>query len=363
MRFKPRSRRFSLAGQGRYVFKTQDPLSTGTRPRRAARALALCACCSGGLWAISGKGSCASITGREAHPGDGTPATVRNRSATTCPHTNAGRHDRWPVINRNRVRGGLTHMQAPQIRPGIPAGYRRGLLQCARPVNQRQMPHILRSVAGSRRWRMTKGLLACRRSRPESSNRPRARRGDSGRCGRRLCAALGRAGRVPPGLWPRTPASPSAAEPSIAARFERPESTVRRWLRAAREPHAEWLYRRGVDYRPQRPGLVVDRLLRSRAALGRSAVAAAQLRFGFRRALPRPASPVTMQTKPALLMPDDRHSADPAVTFAGGFTRGERSGWLSGARAGGADMPRFTAPDNNVTEVRAKRQKSGPLRR
>src|SRR6476646_9671641 len=109
---------------------------------------------------------------------------------------------------------------------------------------------------------------------------------------------------------------------SIAASFERPESTVRRWLRAAREPHAQWLYRRGVDYRPQRPGPVVDRLLRSRAALGRSAVAAAQLRFGFRRALPRPASPVTMQTKPALLMPDDRHSADPAGTFAGGFTRG-----------------------------------------
>src|SRR6476469_2095356 len=35
---------------------------------------------------------------------------------------------------------------------------------------------------------------------------------------------------------------------SIAARFERPESTVRRWLRAVREPHAQWLYRRGVDH-------------------------------------------------------------------------------------------------------------------
>ncbi len=34
---------------------------------------------------------------------------------------------------------------------------------------------------------------------------------------------------------------------SIAARFGRPESTVRRWLRGAREPHAQWLYRRGVD--------------------------------------------------------------------------------------------------------------------
>ena len=34
---------------------------------------------------------------------------------------------------------------------------------------------------------------------------------------------------------------------SIAARFGRPESTVRRWLRAVREPHAQWLYQRGVD--------------------------------------------------------------------------------------------------------------------
>src|SRR5664280_419965 len=34
---------------------------------------------------------------------------------------------------------------------------------------------------------------------------------------------------------------------SIAARFGRPESTVRRWLRAVREPHAQWLYRRGVE--------------------------------------------------------------------------------------------------------------------
>ena len=133
---------------------------------------------------------------------------------------------------------------------------------------------------------------------------------------------------------------------TIAASFGRPESTVRRWLRAAREPHAQWLYGRAVNQtvtidrellvrpapqqtvrpapqqttlghalnllagaaravprmlRPQRPGLVADRLLRSRAALGRSAAAAAQLKFGFRRALPRPAPPVTMQTKPAFL--------------------------------------------------------------
>ena len=34
---------------------------------------------------------------------------------------------------------------------------------------------------------------------------------------------------------------------TIAARFGRPESTVRRWLRAVREPHAQWLYRRAED--------------------------------------------------------------------------------------------------------------------
>jgi len=37
-----------------------------------------------------------------------------------------------------------------------------------------------------------------------------------------------------------------AGHRSIAARFGRPESTVRRWLRGVREPHAQWLYRRGV---------------------------------------------------------------------------------------------------------------------
>jgi hypothetical protein len=34
---------------------------------------------------------------------------------------------------------------------------------------------------------------------------------------------------------------------TIAARLDRPASTVRRWLRRAREPHAQWLYQRGVD--------------------------------------------------------------------------------------------------------------------
>ena len=38
-----------------------------------------------------------------------------------------------------------------------------------------------------------------------------------------------------------------AGHRSIAVRFGRPESTVRRWLRGVRDPHAQWLYRRGVD--------------------------------------------------------------------------------------------------------------------
>ena len=38
-----------------------------------------------------------------------------------------------------------------------------------------------------------------------------------------------------------------AGHRSIATRFERPESTVRRWLRGAPDPHVQWLYRRGVD--------------------------------------------------------------------------------------------------------------------
>jgi len=48
---------------------------------------------------------------------------------------------------------------------------------------------------------------------------------------------------------------------TIAARFGRPESTVRRWLRAVREPHAQWLYRRGVDQ-----AVLIDRELLVRPA-------------------------------------------------------------------------------------------------
>jgi hypothetical protein len=52
---------------------------------------------------------------------------------------------------------------------------------------------------------------------------------------------------------------------SIAIRFGRPESTVRRWLRGVREPHAQWLYRRGVDR-----AAVIDRELLVRPAPQRS---------------------------------------------------------------------------------------------
>src|SRR6478735_12127218 len=48
---------------------------------------------------------------------------------------------------------------------------------------------------------------------------------------------------------------------SIAAHFGRPESTVRRRLRAVREPHAQWLYRRGVDQ-----AVLIDRELLVRPA-------------------------------------------------------------------------------------------------
>jgi len=38
-----------------------------------------------------------------------------------------------------------------------------------------------------------------------------------------------------------------AGHRTIAAGLDRPESTVRRWLRGARGAHADWLYQRGVQ--------------------------------------------------------------------------------------------------------------------
>ena len=58
-----------------------------------------------------------------------------------------------------------------------------------------------------------------------------------------------------------------AGHRSIAARFGRPESTVRRWLRGVRDPHAQWLYRRAVDR-----AAAIDRELLVRPAPQRTAL-------------------------------------------------------------------------------------------
>ncbi len=73
---------------------------------------------------------------------------------------------------------------------------------------------------------------------------------------------------------------------TIATRLGRPVSTVRRWLRRAREPHAGWLYQRAVQRcaridrdllvrpaaQPSTPGhalnLLAGAALRSRELLG-----------------------------------------------------------------------------------------------
>ena len=72
---------------------------------------------------------------------------------------------------------------------------------------------------------------------------------------------------------------------SIAARFGRPESTVRRWLRAVREPHAQWLYQRGVDSAVLVDVELLDRPTPQRTTLGHGlnllAGAAVRLRDSF----------------------------------------------------------------------------------
>src|SRR6478609_6993364 len=47
---------------------------------------------------------------------------------------------------------------------------------------------------------------------------------------------------------------------TIAAALNRPESTVRRWLRGADEVHVQWLHRQGVDY-----AAIIDRELLANA--------------------------------------------------------------------------------------------------
>ena len=56
--------------------------------------------------------------------------------------------------------------------------------------------------------------------------------------------------------------------PVIArSQLGRPESTVRRWLRGVRDPHAQWLYRRAVDR-----AAAIDRELLVRPAPQRTAL-------------------------------------------------------------------------------------------
>jgi transposase-like protein len=83
---------------------------------------------------------------------------------------------------------------------------------------------------------------------------------------------------------------------SIATRFGRPESTVRRWLRGVREPHAQWLYRRGVDR-----AAAIDRELLVRPAPQRSV-------------LGRSLGIVTSPTKPSLRRPRNRFRSSSTLT-------------------------------------------------
>jgi len=72
-----------------------------------------------------------------------------------------------------------------------------------------------------------------------------------------------------------------AGHRSIAARFGRPESTVRRWLRGVRDPHAQWLYRRGVDRAAAIDRELLVRPAPRRTTLGRALnlLAGAALRY------------------------------------------------------------------------------------
>jgi hypothetical protein len=139
---------------------------------------------------------------------------------------------------------------------------------------------------------------------------------------------------------------------TVAARFDRPESTVRRWFRGAGERHAQWLYRRAVDravaidrellvnpapepttlghalnlligaaYRVRdrfgsgRVVVVVGRHLRRRPADPGRAVAAAFLISGCCRVEGCPRTAVTVTTKGSGPTIGIRQCADRAVTM------------------------------------------------
>ena len=134
---------------------------------------------------------------------------------------------------------------------------------------------------------------------------------------------------------------------SIAARFGRPESTVRRWMPGVREPHAQWLYRRGVDR-----AVAIDRelLVRpppQRTALGHALnlLGGAALRYRDRF---DPAVPVwTLIGSFAhgrLLAPPHRRSAEigvpPGLAMPGGVRHCADQGPPMHARASSLSPPR-----------------------
>src|SRR5450755_663995 len=98
---------------------------------------------------------------------------------------------------------------------------------------------------------------------------------------------------------------------SIAARFGRPESTVRRWLRAVREPHAQWLYQRGVDSAVLVDVELLDRPAPQRTTLGHG---------------------LNLLAGAAVRLRDSFDISDPVWSLIGFFAHGRcRCGWLSGA--------------------------------
>jgi transposase-like protein len=74
---------------------------------------------------------------------------------------------------------------------------------------------------------------------------------------------------------------------AIAAALARPPSTVRRWLRAAREPHTGWLYRRGVEHAAALDPNVLAELTAQPSPLGDALAALAAAATAVRRRFSR----------------------------------------------------------------------------
>jgi len=69
----------------------------------------------------------------------------------------------------------------------------------------------------------------------------------------------------------------------IAADLGRPASTVRRWLRAVRGPHARWLYRQGVEHAFLHAPEVLDEVTAQPTELGDTLTALAAAAIAFCR--------------------------------------------------------------------------------